>query len=57
MYGVTDFARMRAENAYFVDRTDLIRELEKTSYTVFLRPRRFGSFALPASGRVCLKMI
>ena len=21
MYGVTDFARMRAENAYFVDRT------------------------------------
>ena len=41
MYGVTDFARMRAENAYFVDRTDLIRELEKTSYTVFLRPRRF----------------
>ena len=23
MYGVTDFALMRAENAYFVDRTDL----------------------------------
>lgn len=37
MYGVTDFAWMRAENAYFVDRTDLIRELEKTRYTVFLR--------------------
>ena len=46
MYGVTDFARMRAENAYFVDRTDLIRELEKTSYTVFLRPRRFGKSLL-----------
>ena len=42
MYGVTDFALMRAGNAYFVDRTDLIRELEKTRYTVFLRPRRFG---------------
>ena len=40
MYGVTDFARMRAENAYFVDRTDLIRELEKTSYTVELHLRR-----------------
>ena len=46
MYGVTDFARMRAENAYFVDRTDLIRELEKTSYAVFLRPRRFGKSLL-----------
>ena len=46
MYGVTDFARMRTENAYFVDRTDLIRELEKTSYTVFLRPRRFGKSLL-----------
>ena len=42
MYGVTDFARMRTENAYFVDRTGLIRELEKTSYAMFLRPRRFG---------------
>ena len=46
MYGVTDFALMRAENAYFVDRTDLIRELEKTHYTVFLRPRRFGKSLL-----------
>ena len=46
MYGVTDFALMRAENAYFVDRTDLIRELEKTRYTVFLRPRRFGKSLL-----------
>ena len=42
MYGVTDFVRMRRENAYFVDRTALIRELEKTSYALFLRPRRFG---------------
>ena len=42
MYGVTDFALMRTENAYFVDRTGLIRELEKTRYAMFLRPRRFG---------------
>ena len=46
MYGVTDFALMRAENGYFVDRTDLIPELEKTRYTVFLRPRRFGKSLL-----------
>ena len=42
MYGVTDFALMRRENGYFVDRTGLIRELEKTRYAMFLRPRRFG---------------
>ena len=45
-YGVTDFARIRAENGYFVDRTALIRELEKTSYAMFLRPRRFGKSLL-----------
>ena len=48
MYGVTDFARIRAENGYFVDRTALIRELEKTSYAMFLRPRRFGKSLLCA---------
>ena len=42
MYGVTDFALMRRENGYFVDRTGLFRELEKTRYAMFLRPRRFG---------------
>ena len=48
MYGVTDFALMRRENAYFVDRTALIRELEKTSYALFLRPLRGTLFcALP----------
>ena len=46
MYGVTDFARIRAENGYFVDRTALIRELERTSYALFLRPRRFGKSLL-----------
>ncbi len=28
MYGVMDFALIRAENGYFVDRTALIRELD-----------------------------
>ena len=46
MYGVTDFARIRGENGYFVDRTAFIRELEKTSYALFLRPRRFGKSLL-----------
>ena len=46
MYGVTDFALMRRENAYFVDHTGLIRELEKTRYAMFLRPRRFGKSLL-----------
>ena len=46
MYGVTDFALIRAENGYFVDRTALIRELEKTRYAMFLRPRRFGKSLL-----------
>ena len=48
MYGVTDFVRMRRENASFMDRTGLIPELEKTSYTMFLRPRRFGKSLLVA---------
>jgi len=42
MYGVTDFALLREENAYFIDRTSVVRELEKTRYAMFLRPRRFG---------------
>ena len=48
MYGVTDFVLMRRENAYFVDRTGLIPELEKTRYAMFLRPRRFGKSLLVA---------
>ena len=40
--GVSDFVRMRTEGAYYIDRTAYIRELEKTRYVMFLRPRRFG---------------
>ena len=42
LYGVSDYAEMRKANAWFVDRTAKIRDLEKVRYAVFLRPRRFG---------------
>ena len=47
LYGVTDFVEIRKHpGGYFVDRTALIRELEKTRYALFLRPRRFGKSLL-----------
>ena len=42
LYGVADYAQMRKANAWFIDRTAKIRDLEATRYAVFLRPRRFG---------------
>ena len=42
LYGVSDYAQMRKANAWFVDRTAKIRDLEATRYALFLRPRRFG---------------
>ena len=42
LYGVSDYAEIRRANAWFVDRTAKIRDLEATRYAVFLRPRRFG---------------
>ena len=46
LYGVADYARMRKKNAWFVDRTAKIRDLEATAYAMFLRPRRFGKSLL-----------
>ena len=46
LYGVSDYALMRKKNAWFVDRTSKLRDLEKVSYAVFLRPRRFGKSLL-----------
>ena len=46
LYGVADYALLRQKNAWFVDRTAKIRDLEATRYTVFLRPRRFGKSLL-----------
>ena len=42
LYGVADYAQIRKKNAWFVDRTAKIRDLENIAYVVFLRPRRFG---------------
>jgi len=42
LYGVADYAEIRRANAWFVDRTAKIRDLEAVRYAVFLRPRRFG---------------
>ena len=46
LYGVADYAQMRKANAWFIDRTAKIRDLEATRYAVFLRPRRFGKSLL-----------
>ena len=42
LYGVADYAEIRKANAWFIDRTAKIRDLESTRYAMFLRPRRFG---------------
>ena len=46
LYGVADYAEIRKANAWFIDRTTKIRDLEATRYAVFLRPRRFGKSML-----------
>ena len=46
LYGEADYAQIRKKNAWFVDRTAKIRDLEQTAYAVFLRPRRFGKSLL-----------
>ena len=46
LYGVADYAEIRRANAWFIDRTAKIRDLEATHYAIFLRPRRFGKSLL-----------
>jgi len=41
-YGMSDFATIRRENQYYVDKTMFIPALEQDKYQMFLRPRRFG---------------
>ena len=48
LYGVADYAQLRKKNAWFVDRTAKLRDLEDIAYAVFLRPRRFGKSLLTA---------
>jgi len=42
LLGVSDYGEIRKRNGYFVDHTDLIADLDRTFFAVFLRPRRFG---------------
>jgi hypothetical protein len=39
---MSDFATIRKENRYYVDKTMFIPKLEEFKYQMFLRPRRFG---------------
>jgi len=41
-YGESDFATIRRENRYYVDKTMFISALEVYKFQTFLRPRRFG---------------
>jgi hypothetical protein len=48
--GVQDFKKIREENYLYVDKTDLIYKLVKTStYTFLSRPRRFGKSLLTST--------
>ena len=43
--GESDFASLRRENAFYVDKTEMIYELannERSKVALFTRPRRFG---------------
>ena len=41
-YGMSDFATIRREGKYYVDKTMFLPALEEYKYQMFLRPRRFG---------------
>lgn len=43
-YGIDNFAKVRASNCYYIDKTGFIKELLSETFDVNLitRPRRFG---------------
>ncbi len=49
-YGEADFAKIRRKEAFYVDKTPFLPELERTDFgyskLIFLRPRRFGKSLL-----------
>lgn len=46
-YGLTDFARIRKDNYYYVDKTQYIPLIERAApYFFLIRPRRFGKSLL-----------
>ncbi|MCL2064464.1 MAG: ATP-binding protein [Candidatus Cloacimonetes bacterium] len=46
LYGISSFADISGNNAYYVDKTMFIPEIEKTRFNFFIRPRRFGKSML-----------
>ncbi len=45
-YGISNFRKIVTQGFYYCDRTDHIPQLERSEYTLFLRPRRFGKSLL-----------
>ncbi len=43
--GISDFKRLREDNYYYIDMTDIIDKIVKdgASVNLFTRPRRFGN--------------
>ena len=41
-YGISGFSDISSRNAYYVDKTMFIPEIEKTPFNFLIRPRRFG---------------
>ena len=46
LYGISSFADVSLDNAYYVDKTIYVPELEKIRFSFFIRPRRFGKSML-----------
>ena len=42
IYAAPNYAELRRDNGYFVDKTEYIAKLAEISNPIFLRPRRFG---------------
>ena len=41
-YGISGFERIRENGYEYIDKTKFIREIEKETYCMYVRPRRFG---------------
>lgn len=41
-YGISGFERIRKENYLYLDKTKYIKDIEKESYCMYVKPRRFG---------------
>jgi len=42
IYAAPNYAKLRRDNGYFIDKTEYIAKLENIQNPIFLRPRRFG---------------